>query len=128
MGVSGSAAGFGLAALVALALFGGSTAVPARAETASQLDVMSQATDKSASGIALARKLIQGDDLLGAMATLERVLINNPNNLEARALHAGLLCRIDDRRGANVEFDTLRGLDIPPAVTAEARHPCQQPG
>ncbi|MDG2003226.1 MAG: hypothetical protein P8J20_07835 [Novosphingobium sp.] len=117
--------GFGLALFASLALIVGSMAGPARADTAGQLDTQSRATDRPGSGIALARRQINADDLLEAMATLERVLMNNPSNLEARALHAGLLCRIDDRRGAIMEFDSLRGLNVPQSVSAEARMPCR---
>ena len=104
MGKSAGAAlpgrGPGLAVWAAVALAAGLGAAQAGAETAAQLDAASQATDKAPAGIALARRQIASDELLDAMATLERVMMNNPANLEARALHAGLLCRIDDRRGA----------------------------
>jgi Flp pilus assembly protein TadD len=103
-------------------------AAPAPAETTRELDALSQATDEPLTGIALARRQIGEDELLEAMATLERVLMKDPDNLEARALHAGLLCRIDDRRGAILEFDALRGLDVPQPVSAEARRPCQGGG
>lgn len=129
MGKSAGAAlpgrGPGLAVWAAVALAAGLGAAQAGAETAAQLDAASQATDKAPAGIALARRQIASDELLDAMATLERVMMNNPANLEARALHAGLLCRIDDRRGAVLEFDLIRGLPVPPATLAEARHACQ---
>ncbi|MCX7863772.1 MAG: hypothetical protein N2423_01850 [Novosphingobium sp.] len=113
------AIGLVLLAMTAI-VFGNSV----RAETVARLDAMSQATDRPASGIALARRQIRNGELLEAMATLERVLMHAPDNLEARALHAGLLCRIDDRRGAVLEFDMLRGLDVPQAIAEEARQPC----
>lgn len=118
--------GTGPAICASLALLAASA--PALAETVSQLDSLSRATDDSESGIALARRQIADGQLLEALGTLERLLINDPENLEARALHAGTLCRIDDRRGAITEFDTLRNLDVPPAVSEEARRPCRQSG
>jgi len=120
-------AGFALPAFASLALLVGGTG-PVHAETAAELDTLSQATDKPSTGIALARRQIANDELLEAMATLERVVMNDPASLEARALHASLLCRIDDRRGAILEFDTLRGLDVPQPVSDEARLPCQAGG
>jgi len=116
---------FGLTALATVALFNSVVSWPVQAETPSQLDAESRATDTAAGGIALARQQIRDDELLSAMATLERVMMRAPGNLEARALHAGLLCRIDDRRGAMTEFGTLHGLDVPQPVSAEAREPCR---
>jgi len=115
------------ALMAALAMTGaGALAVPASAETVAQLDAQSRATENAASGLALARQEIEKGDLLGAMATLERVLFNHPKNAQARALHASLFCRIDDRRGATVELDALRGGAISPALAEEARAPCRR--
>ncbi len=117
--------GLGLAAYAAVALIAGTSASRVGAETAEQLESASRATDDSATGLALARNQIESDELLEALATLERVMMNDPENLEARALHAGLFCRVDDRQGAIMEFDTLRGLEVPPDVFDEARQPCR---
>jgi len=114
-----------LTALAAPAAF---LALPALAETPQQLDTLSRATDKADAGIALARRQIGKGALLDAMATLERVLFNFPENDSARALHAGLFCRIGDRRGATVEFDTLRGSAVPASISDEARAPCRAGG
>ena len=103
-------------------------AVPANAETPAQLDILSRATDQPETGVTLARSQIAKGDLLDAMASLERTLFNFPENDEARALHAGLLCRIGDRRGALVEFDTMRGREIPASLNEEARAPCRDGG
>jgi len=116
--------GFRLPVCAAIALAALSS-TPLTADTAAQLESASRATDSTATGISLARSQIASDELLEAMATLERVMMNDPENLEARALHAGLLCRIDDRRGAIMEFDLLRGLDVPQTVATEARQPCK---
>lgn len=99
-------------------------AVPAWAETPVQLEALSRATDSSASGLALARRQIANGELLDALATLERLIVNDPGNYQARLLHAGLLCRVDDPQGSLIEFDALRGHDFPPAQWAEAMAPC----
>jgi Flp pilus assembly protein TadD len=115
----------GLAAYAAVALVASVTASPLSAETAGELESASRATDDTATGLSLARNQIESGELLEALATLERIMMNDPEDLEARALHAGLLCRIDDRRGAIMEFDLLRGLDVPQDVSDEARQPCR---
>lgn len=129
MGKTGAAAllggGLGLAIYAAVAVVATTSASPASAESAEALESASRATDDTATGLALARSQIESDELLEAMATLERIMMNDPENLEARALHAGLFCRIDDRRGAIMEFDLLRGLDVPQTVATEARQPCK---
>ena len=100
-------------------------AAPARADSVSELDALSRATAEVAPGIALARRQIREGDLTGAMATLERVMLNHPRNDEARLLHASLFCRLDDRSGAQVEFDDLQGRDVPDRQWDEATAPCE---
>ena len=78
--------------------------------------------------MALARSQIDSGDLLGAFATLERMLINHPDAQEVLLLHASLLCRLDDRSGSVIEFDLLRGRGIPDAVWNEATAPCNTYG
>ena len=94
------------------------------AQSAAELDALARATAQPSSGVALARKQIAAGDLLEALATLERVIINHPQSNEARLLHAGVMCRIDDRRGAMVELDGLRGRVIPDALWDEANSAC----
>lgn len=110
-------------ALLAATLPGG-MAVPARAETPAQLDALSRATQQAGAGLALARRQIRDGDLLGALATLERAALNDPDNREVRLLHAGLLCRLDDPKGSLIEFDDLRGSDFSDALWAEATAAC----
>ena len=97
---------------------------PARAETPAQLDLLSRATQQAGAALALARRQIRDGDLLGALATLERAALNDPNNREVRLLHAGLLCRLDDQQGSLIEFDDLRGSDFSDALWAEATAAC----
>jgi hypothetical protein len=100
-------------------------AAPAHAaDPVGQLDALSQATDKDASGLALAREQLGAGQLLDAMSTLERLILNNPDNDEARLLHASALCRIDDLPGSMVEFDDLRGHDLSQDQWSDAVRPC----
>ena len=110
-----------------LALAGSALAVsPVRAETPAELDALARATVQPGTGIALAREQIGSGDLLDALATLERVILNHPGNEEARLLHAGVMCRIDDRRGALVELDILRNRDFSESLWNEATAPCSR--
>lgn len=103
---------------------GAASLAHASVDPAAELDSLSRASTDVAPGLALARKQIGGGDLLGAMATLERVLIGHPEADEALLLHASLLCRLDDRQGALIEFDELRGREFPDQIWAEATAPC----
>lgn len=105
------------------ALLGASS--PALADTPAQLDGQLRATAKVPSGLGLVRQQLRDDDLTGALATVERVIILDPLNAEARLLHASLLCRLDDRPGAQTEFDPLRGHDVPDGIWREETKPCQ---
>jgi len=104
------------------------SAGPLAAATPAELDALVGASAQPASGVALARKQIRAGNMLDALATLERVMINNPRSNEARLLHASVLCRIDDRRGATVELDTLRGRTISQALWAEVDDACANRG
>ena len=84
----------------------------AQSDEASDLDLLSRASDDTKTGLALARDQTSLGDLTGAMATLERLLINHPDSDEAQLLHASLLCRLDDRTGASSEFAGLRKRDF----------------
>jgi hypothetical protein len=97
---------------------------PAQAEPIAELEALSRGTATPAAGIALARKQINGSDYLGALATLERVLISHPEAEEALLLHASLLCRLDDREGAVIELDELRGRPFPDRLWNDATAPC----
>src|ERR1044072_3337022 len=52
----------------------------ALADPVAELDALSRASTAAATGLALARKQAGGGDLLGAVATLERVLISHPES------------------------------------------------
>ena len=98
--------------------------IPVRADDIGDLDALSRATDDTKTGLALAREQTSGGDLTGAMATLERLLINHPDSDEAQLLHASLLCRLDDRTGAQGEFAALRKRDFRGQAWKDANAPC----
>jgi hypothetical protein len=76
------------------------------------LDAMATATEQVDSGLALARRQIAASDLPGALGTLERVLLAHPEAVPPRLLYASLLCRLDDRQGAELELGLLAGKQI----------------
>lgn len=76
------------------------------------------------SGLDLARRQIAETDLLGALGTVERVQFAHPEALAPRLLYAALLCRLDDRQGAEVELSQLDGRAIPDDGWAEVAAAC----
>jgi hypothetical protein len=96
-----------------------------QSDEASDLDALSRASDDTKTGLALVREQTSLGDLTGALATLERVLINHPDSDEAQLLHASLLCRLDDRAGASSEFSALRKRDFRGQAWKDANAPCQ---
>jgi hypothetical protein len=100
------------------------SAAPAATDPAAALDSLSRATDKAETGMAAAEKLAVAGDTLGALAALERVMIVHPEAHGAFLQHASLLCRLDDRDGAKVEFDELDRREFPERAWASATAPC----
>lgn len=98
--------------LIAAAL--GAVATPAFAQDGSlaDLDVLAEAASDPVLGLQLARDQIGESDLTGALATLERLLVAHADNSDALLLHASLLCRLDDRDGAQFEIDSLRRAGV----------------
>ena len=76
------------------------------------------------SGMALARRQAAETDLPGALGTLERLLFAHPQAVPARLLYASLLCRLDDRQGAELEIGLLAGKPIADADWAEVGSAC----
>lgn len=109
-----------------IAFMAASLALPqsATAQSLEALDQMVQASAKPADGLALARSQAGSGALLDALATLERVLMADPKNKPARLLHATILCRIDDRDGADAEFARLKAKDFKKPDWAAAREAC----
>lgn len=75
-------------------------------------DALVAATQQLDSGMILARRQIGASDLPGALGTLERVLFAYPEAAPPRLLYASLLCRLDDRQGAELELGLLAGKPI----------------
>ncbi len=75
-------------------------------------DSLIAATHQLDSGVAFARRQIAAADLTGALGTLERVLFAFPEAVPPRLLYASLLCRLDDRQGAELELGLLAGKPI----------------
>jgi hypothetical protein len=76
------------------------------------------------SGLALAHRQIADTDLLAALGTVERVQFAHPEALAPRLLYASLLCRVDDRQGAQVELAQLAGQAIGDPEWAEVTAAC----
>jgi len=75
-------------------------------------EALAAATQQLDSGVALARRQMAASDLTGALGTLERVLFAFPEAVPPRLLYASLLCRLDDRQGAELELGLLSGKRI----------------
>lgn len=117
----------GLPALILpLALALTFAAAPARAQSdaASDLDPLADASTQVASGLALSREQGAAGDLLGALATAERVMVAHSEAGEALLLHASLLCRLDDRGGARAELARLAGRPVAESAWAEVTAAC----
>ena len=100
------------------------TAMPATAETMGELEALSRGSATPAAGIALARRQMGRGDLLDALATLERVLINHPQARDAQLLRASLHCQLDDRAGSTAEFGQLRGRGVSERALGDAISAC----
>lgn len=66
--------------------------------------------------LAFAKTQIRRGDLLGASATLERILLKRPGDIRVRILYAVVQYRLDNYRDAERELERLLQLDLPPAL------------
>ena len=98
--------------------------VPAAAQSVEELDRLVVASTRPAEGLALARSQADSGALLEALSTLDRVLAAEPKSKQAKLLRASLLCRIDDRSGAGIEFARLKAKDFSKSEWSAARAPC----
>jgi hypothetical protein len=87
-------------------------------------DALIAASQQVDSAMALARRQIAAADLPGALGTLERTLFAHPEVVPPRLLYAALLCRLDDRQGAELELGLLAGKPIADADWAEVAAAC----
>lgn len=99
---------------------------PVNAQSLEELDALSDSTADEEVGIQAARDQADRGEYLEALATLERVLAQNPKSREAALIHAIYLCRIDDRRGGLVEIDKLKEKHYGKELLNEARAMCNQ--
>jgi len=87
-------------------------ALPAAAAPQDNPDALIDASRQVDTGLALANRQIAANDLLGALGTLERVQFAHPEALPPRLVYISLLCRLDDREGAEVELGLLAGQPV----------------
>jgi hypothetical protein len=67
-----------------------------------------------------ARQQVRRGDLKGAAATLERILMVDPDQHEVRLFYAVVLYRLDNMAEASRELDSLQTLPLPGALRQEA--------
>lgn len=108
---------------VAASFFWSVSAIAQDSEVAA-LDNLVERSSSIDSAIGLAREQAATGDLLGAAATLERILIANENADEARLAYAALLCRLDDRQSARLELRALSGEGGSQAARDEVAKAC----
>lgn len=101
-----------------------SSPASAQVDPTAPLDRLVDESSDTASGTALAQRQAAAGDLVEAAATLERVLLNDPDADEARAMHIGLLCRLDDPDGARTALARLAGRPVLDARWGEITAAC----
>jgi hypothetical protein len=99
-------------------------ALPAASGAQDNPDALIDASRQVDTGLALANRQIAANDLLGALGTLERVQFAHPEAVPPRLLYVSLLCRLDDREGAEVEIGLLAGRGIAEADMAPVTAAC----
>jgi len=108
----------GIAALCLVLL---ATPVMAQIDPLDELDSLAGASVDPGPGLVFARQQVVRGDLIGAVATTERIIALHPESDDALLFHASLLCRLDDPEGARAEIAELpagRGGDWGPVVAA----------
>lgn len=81
-------------------------------------DQVLEAPDDINLGYLYALTQIRRNDLLGASATLDRLILLAPAEPNIRALRAIVLYRLDNLREAQTEFEDILALDLDPALRA----------
>lgn len=113
-----------LPALLVAACFGTASPALAQSDPLADLDILADASTDAEMALGLARDQIGEGDLTGAVATLERVLMVHPESDAALVLHASLLCRLDDREGAQAELAELGRSGISDQAWADVTEAC----
>ena len=99
-------------------------AAPAAALAQDDPDSLITASQQVDSGMDLARRELSDGDFPAAVGTIERLLFVHPEAVPPRLLYASLLCRLDDRQGAELELGLLAGKAIADADWAEVGAAC----
>ncbi len=113
----------GAAAVIVIGLAVASPAIAQDGEEAA-LDHLIEASATPDAALALARNQIAVGELLGAAATLERVLIAQPGASDVRLAYAAVLCRLDDPQAAKLELAALTEAQGSTLAWDEARAAC----
>ena len=108
--------GIGLAAL--------SVAIPALAQSEQEIETLVAESQTPVNAITTARQQTAAGDLTGAVATLDRALLEDPNTSDARLLYVATLCRLGDPQGARIEIGKLDRQDVRTAMFDEANAAC----
>ncbi|WP_309601948.1 tetratricopeptide repeat protein [Sphingomonas sp.] len=100
------------------------TAVPALAQSDQDIEALVAESQAPVDPVATARQQIAAGDLTGAVASLDRALLENPNATDARLLYAATLCRLGDPQGARIEMGKLNRQDVGQAMFDETNQAC----
>jgi hypothetical protein len=113
-------------AIAAAALFAtdGAFAQEAPARVTPELKSALPENESEAAVVAFTRQKAASGELLLAAASLEGALLTNPNAHGVRAVYASILCRLDDRQGAEVQLDLLKGHSIRPEYWRDVTTAC----
>jgi len=101
-----------------------SIAAPSLAQSEQDIEALVAESQTPVDAIATARQQTAAGDLTGAVSTLERALLENPNANDARLLYAATLCRLGDPQGARIEIDKLDRQAVGEAMFDEANQAC----
>jgi hypothetical protein len=116
MGWTRVSAAFG----IAVAIASGSTGGVARAADGPSFDQVMAAPDDVKLNVGYAEAEAEAGHLLQAAAALERVLMVDPNQADARLLYAVVLYRLDDLQNASDQLRLLDSRALTPLQRAEA--------
>ena len=77
--------------------------------------------DNIALNVRYAQEQIAQGEILSAAATLERILLVDPNLADVRLLYAVVLYRLDSLNEAQKELNTLKTLKLPPSILDQVK-------
>ncbi len=96
----------------------------AAASPEAEINALVDASQSPAGAIAQARQQSQAGDLLGAAATLESALLQNPDAHDVRLSYVATLCRLDDNQAARLELAKLNGQTLAPSDWENVAQSC----